>query len=320
MNLRAAVQTFIDAVYEHHDTKSWPHKYGMPYGAFNELTAALSKGKTMSKPLQDSAMLVSLNISKWTARKHDKAVSDEVDAKHSATKGGRFNKILIDPTALEHIDRIEGAARAYLYKVTFPWGDNGDRLLPAALFLEFASSIQTLRSEFDARTREFANEYPRLVQEARTRLGTLYDPADYPADVRSKFRFPAPSVTPVPSGADFRVDLNAEYVDSIKRDITERMNELQKGTVKECWARIRKVVAKIGELHEDSKIFDSVITNARELIDILPALNLTNDEELTRIATELQAILVPPDRLRQDKALKVDVSNKASAILAQMPA
>lgn len=275
----------------------------------------------MTNPLQDSAMLVTLTISQWTARKHDKSVSSEVDKAHGAKDGGRYNKLLIRKEALDPMSKVEGAARAYLYKMTHAWGNNGERLLPTALFLDFSQTMQQFRNEFDGRVRDFIAEYPLLVQEARTRLGTLYDPADYPISIREKFSFPAPAVTPVPSANDFRVNLNAEYVDSIKADITQRMHELQKDSLKQCWQRVRVVVSKMTERlgNEKSPIFDSLISNARELIDILPALNLTNDQELSDIATELQGILVPTDRLRNDKALRADVAAKADAILRKLP-
>lgn len=266
-------------------------------------------------------MLVTMTISQWTARKHDKSVSSEVDKAHGAKDGGRYNKLLIRKEALDPMSKIESAARAYLYKMTHAWGDNGERLLPAALFLDFSQTMQQFRNEFDGRVRDFIAEYPVLVQEARIRLGTLYDPADYPASIREKFSFPAPAVTPVPSANDFRVNLNVEYVDSIKADITQRMHELQKDSLKQCWQRVRVVVSKMTERlgNKKSPIFDSLIGNARELIDILPALNLTNDQELTDIATELQGILVPTDRLRNDKALRADVAAKADAILKKLP-
>lgn len=275
----------------------------------------------MNNPLQNSAMLVTLTVSRWTARKHDKTISAEVDKLHSAKDGGRYNKLLVRKEALDPMSKIEGAARAYLYKMTHAWGDNGERLLPAALFLDFSQTMQQFRSEFDTRVHEFITEYPTLVQEARVRLGSLYDPADYPADVRSKFGFPAPAVTPVPSANDFRVNLNKDYVDSIKADITERMNARQKDSLKQCWTRVRDVVSKMTERlgNEKSPLFDSLIGNARELVDILPALNLMDDPELNDIAAELQSILVPADRLRNDKRLRADTAAKADAILRKLP-
>lgn len=276
----------------------------------------------MSTSIQDSAMLVSLNISQWTARKHDKSVSSEVDQAHGAKDAGRYNKLLIRKEALEPMDKIASAARTYLYKMTLAWSDNGDRLLPAALFVdEFAPTMQKFRNDFDREVRNFVAEYPALVQEARVRLGTLYDPADYPTDVRDRFVFRPPSVMPVADANDFRVNLGNEYVDQIKADIRNQMAERQNDALKQVWTRVRKVVVKMVEQLGDEKgrIFDSVISNARDLIDILPALNLSGDQELNDIATELQSILVPPDRLRQDKRLRADTASKAEDILKKLP-
>lgn len=275
----------------------------------------------MKTPLQESAMLVSLNISQWTARKHDKSISAEVDTAHGAKDGGRYNKLLIDKSALDPIAKIESAARAYFYKVTHAWGDNGERMLPAALFLDFGQVISQYRSEFDARVRELIAKYPALQQEARVRLGTMYDPADYPADIRSKFNFPAPAVSPVASANDFRVKLNTEYVDSIKADIESRHSERENEIVKQCWTRMRLHLAKIIEVCENpkSKIFESLMDNPREYLVLLPALNLTNDPDLNRVAKELQNILVPADRLKQDKTLKADIAAKAAIVMAMLP-
>jgi hypothetical protein len=266
-------------------------------------------------------MLVSLNISQWTARKHDKSVSNEVDKAHNAKDAGRYNKLLIRKEALEPMEQIAAAARQHLYKVTFPWGDNGDRLLPAALFLEFAQTMQQFRNEFDTRVRAFATEYPTLVQEARVRLGTLYDPNDYPTDVRSKFVFNPVSVTPVPSASDFRVDLGQEQVEQIRAEITSRMEERQAGTRKECWTRLRTHVSKLSERLSDpkAKLFDSLVTNPQEFLEILPAMNLTGDQALAKAADELKQILVPVDRLRQDKRLRADIAARASEMLTRMP-
>jgi hypothetical protein len=275
----------------------------------------------MTNPLQDSAMLVTLTISQWTARKHDRSVSSEVDRNHGAKDGGRYNKLLIRKEALDPIAKVEGAARQYLYKMTLAWGDNGERLLPAALFMEFSQTMQQFRAEFDARVRDFVQEYPTLVQEARHRLGTLYDPQDYPSSIRDKFAFPPPAVTPVPSANDFRVNLNKEYVEQIRVDIQTAMEARQKDSLKQCWQRMHGVVSKMSERlgNEKSPIYDSLIENARELIQILPALNLSNDPELNRIAEELDGILVPPDRLRQDKRLRADTAARADEILKRLP-
>ncbi len=274
----------------------------------------------MSKPLTEHAMLASLNISQWSARKHDKSVTAEVDKAHAAKDGGRYNKLLIDKAALDPADKIASAARMHHYKVTMPWGDNGDRLLPATLFMDYTNTMRQFRTEFEARVAELVHDYPRLKTEARVRLGTMYDPNDYPSDIKDRFQF-STSFSPVPSANDFRVNLSAEHIEYIKADITAKLQSRQADAVKDVWDRVRKVVGKIHEQthDEDRRIFDSVIENARELIELLPALNLTNDPKLTAIEQDIRALLVPADRLRQDKRLRANTAKAADAILATLP-
>lgn len=272
--------------------------------------------------LQNSAMLATLTISQWTNRKHDKSVSKEVEQQHQAKDAGRYNKMLIDKAALDPISKIASAARMYHYKVTLPWGDNGDRLLPATLFMPYTDTMRQYKNEFAARVATFVRDYPLLVNDARTRLGTMYDAMDYPlaSDIADKFAIET-EFTPIPTAADFRVNLNQEYVDSIKTDITQKMAARQADAVKHCWQRIREVVEHLEErLSDKDKTFrDSLISNAVELIDILPALNITGDTELERTAAEVKAILVAPERLRADEGLRADTAARAAAILASLP-
>ena len=277
----------------------------------------------MTKPstLQDRAMLATLNISQWTNRKHDKSISEEVEKQHGATDAGRYNKLLVHKSSLEPINKIASACRIYHYKMTLPWGDNGDRLLPGALFTEYAKEIRGYKDQFHNAAAAFVVRFPSLVSEARTRLGSMYEASDYPdvSEMRARFAIET-SFSSVASAGDFRVELNEEYVNSIKREITERTENLQKDAVRHCWGRVRTVVSNIHErlADKDNKFKDSLIENARELIAILPALNITGDSELIAIETDVKALLLPPDRLRSDNTLRSETAQKAADILAKM--
>ena len=60
----------------------------------------------LTTPLSRKAVLVSVNISQWTARKLDREVTDEVNASHGAQKdAGRYNKLLLEKEALADPDR-----------------------------------------------------------------------------------------------------------------------------------------------------------------------------------------------------------------------
>lgn len=265
-------------------------------------------------------MLATLTISQWTARKFDRKVTTEVNKTHGAKDAGRFNKLLIAADALLPLSQVEGAARAHHYSVTLPWGNLGERLLPATLFMDYTETMGQFEREFLQRVDNLVKAYPQLVQDARQALGSLYDPADYPAEIRKRFSFGV-SFSPVPSANDFRVNLNAEFVESIKADITKQQTARQTEAAKHVWERVREVVEKIQEVcsKEKPRIFDSMIENAQQLVSILPALNINGDPELNRIAEQMKALIVPPDALRNSVTRRHAIAKSADQILASMP-
>src|SRR5574337_1339570 len=180
-------------------------------------------------------MLATLNIAMWTARKHDKRVSAEVETAHAARgDAGRYNKLLVDKAALAPIEQIAGAARQEHYRRTLAWGNNNERLLPGSTFMDYTQTMKQFRSEFEQRVQALVNDYPRLRQEARQRLGTMYDPADYPDEIASRFGFNI-SFMPVPSADDFRVNLNADAMEQIKTEATRAIEERVRDGVRQVY-------------------------------------------------------------------------------------
>lgn len=276
----------------------------------------------MNNILQDRAMLVSLTISQWTNRRHDKKASQQVEQANNAKQAGRFHKVLVSKDALEAIAKIASQARDFHYHLTMPWGNNGERLLPSTLFMKYTDAMSDFKLKFSVEVDRFVRDYPQLVADAQLRLGSLYNAADYPdsRSIRDRFGIHTDFV-PVPAAEDFRVQLNDEYVDKIRQEITSKVTQRQREAVYDCWRRVREVVEHIHErLADKDKVFrDTLISNAKDLVEILPALNFTNDENLNQIASEVNAILVAPERLRTDETLRSDVASKAADILARLP-
>src|SRR4051812_48829471 len=130
--------------------------------------------------LQEKAMLANLTIRAWSARKRDRDVSKEVETKHQAKDAGNFNKLLIDKDALKPIVSLTSTLRDMHYEMTLPWGDNGDRLLPSKMYFDYTRKMRNLRDQFDSAVNDFVAQYPTFKQNARKRLGSMYDPDDYP--------------------------------------------------------------------------------------------------------------------------------------------
>ncbi|WP_025915488.1 hypothetical protein [Herminiimonas sp. CN] len=270
--------------------------------------------------LQNRAMIANLNIRQWTARKHDRAVSLEVDATHSAQDGGRYNKLLIDKSALDPLAKHAGRIRDYHYTMTLPWGDNGDRLLPAKAYMDYTAAMRQFKSDNEALTKIFVVDYPQLVSAARQRLGTMYDAQDYPPadDIQSRFGLNV-SFLPVPDAKDFRVDVGNEALEEIKASIDATVAERQAGAVRECWQRLFDVVSKLETtMLKDKPVFrDSIVENVTELALMLPKLNITNNKELNDVCIRVMRDLhEPPGCLRRSYQARARVAQEAASILS----
>lgn len=273
--------------------------------------------------IQTRSMLIDLSISRWTAIKHDRKVSAEVDQTHAAKQGGRYNKYLIDKAHLAEIDRIANELRKYHYSRTLPWTDKGHRALPSDLFFEYQQELQRYKQQFQTAVADFVRIYPQLVQDARQRLGTMYRPEDYPqpSELFGMFDISL-DIAPVPDANDFRVDVAKEAQDEIRAQITKAVAERQAKMVSDCWTRMREVVGRIADQCSKEKpvIRDSLMDNARDLVSVLDALNVTDDPAITAARNDISdRVIVPLGQLRMAPTVRMRVATAAKEILERIP-
>lgn len=273
--------------------------------------------------IQNTAMLVSLSISSWGGRKQDKKVTAEVEAKHGAHDSGKFNKVLVGKALLEPINQIIGRARAAHYHSTLPWTDDGRRILPSKNFMGCTGELRTLKSEFESAVQNMIAQYPTEVQAARVRLGSMYDPGDYPdpSDIASRFAFIV-EFEPIPDAKDFRVDVSAEALSDLKDSVTHTVVLRQAKAMESCYSRLREVVSKVEQrLSIPDAIFkDSLIQNVKDECSIMDGLNITNDICLTDLVAEIHSqLIVPPQTIRNSPETRKRIAAAASQLLQRIP-
>lgn len=274
--------------------------------------------------LNDRALLVSLSISQWTARKLDKKATKEVaDNNRASTSAGRYNKSLLPLNdQLAHVHQKTGVIRDKFAKNTLPWGIDGTRILPSANYLQFMQDFRKEKSEWQYLVQNFLDNYDYLVAEAKRWLGDLYDEKDYPSkeSITNKFNMDM-AILPVPSN-DFRVELSSDELTRIQEELESRMTTVQQEAMSDCWHRLYKHVEHITEKLADPKgIFrDSMIDNAVETCDLLTRLNIAEDPNLEamRQAVESKLLGHHPDSLRNDPDLRQDAAEEARKIMDAM--
>jgi hypothetical protein len=290
----------------------------------------------MPSLLSQKALLASLSISQWSARKLDKKVTEEIHARnHAEPRAGRYNKLLIAKEGLQKVQHAAGEARTFHYAIAQPWMDDGARLLPSALFIDYANRIRDLKAEFHHAADEFASEYPIYVEDSKVRLGRLFSVADYPdpGDIRSSFAFDS-KILPCPDADDFRIDIAEEHAADIRADVEARLKQVLDDAMRDSVTRVVETVGhmaarlrayrpaeKRGERTEGA-FRNSLIGNVRELARLLPAFNLTGDPIPATISNRINAELCAydADDLRGDEVARHLIASRAESILADVQA
>jgi hypothetical protein len=156
----------------------------------------------------------------------------------------------------------------------------------------------------------------------------LFNAADYPAprEIRAKFKL-ATKTFPVPEADDFRSDvLDAETVEDIRRELGETNDAVMADAMKHTAQQITEVVGHMAEklngykkAGNSSRSFFSysLVENVRELAELLPAFNLTNDPGLDAVAKRIKKELCAEDAetLRNDDKVRKSVAKSADDIL-----
>jgi len=182
--------------------------------------------------IHSRALLVWLRISTWSARRYDKKVSAEVNARHNAsTDAGRYNKMLLpgDATAYKTLTALAGSIRLQHYSNTLAWSDEGWRLLPTANYATYTAWLRDQQREFSNALNTFASDYPTLRAQASRLLNGLYRDEDYPDthDLRTRFALSV-EYAPVPAQGDLRVDLGADQIALIESAMRFRPRKSQR--------------------------------------------------------------------------------------------
>lgn len=276
--------------------------------------------------ISNSAMLIELNISVWTAQRVDRKTSDKVtsDAKATADAGLFRKNLLAGTSARKEIADFAAQCRTWHNSQTLPWSDKGARLLPTSMFFDYSKDQSARRARFEFMVDKFLNDYPKLVQTANVHLGELFDPAEYPSvdEVRDKFAYKM-VFSPVPEAGDFRLDIGAQDLANLQSQYEDAYQTRLNDAMRTAWDKLHSMLTTMSEKlvepeGDTTKIFHTTfVSNAAELCSLLTHLNLTKDPELERARQQLERAIYGVDivDIRQNVATRADIKGQVDASL-----
>lgn len=294
----------------------------------NYETLTTAPAVTNVPTLTTSLRLLEISMSVWSGRKQDKQATADAASANNADKNilNTTKQLLGDCPELEAVRKFAANTRNFVYSSTTAWGDLGQRAFPMSRFPSLHKELDGLKQEFDRLVNEFLSVYEFRRSNAQAKLGSLYNPDEYPSaeSLRGRFRFTV-TFPPVPEANIFsQVQDEAErYLrDEYARVYTQRIDD----TMKEVFDRLHDALKHMVERldysgKEDKKRFhNTLIDNVRDLVGMLADFNITGESKLTTLHMQLdQALMgITAEALREDDHLRADTRAKVKTVLNNM--
>ena len=274
-------------------------------------------------------MLVKVSISQFAPVKTDQKITKDVALQHNSdVTMGNYKKSIVAKSAVETYSKLTGAIRNEYMRRTLPWTNEGDRILSQLGYLDFAEWIRREKHDWETAVGTFLANWESYVQDARARLNGAFNIDDYPSmnQLERKFEFRW-KVRPLPSASDWRVDLGAEEVSAIRQDIEADLQATVDIAVQDVYQRIKTVTSAMVtrlRLYDPAKpgehsFRDSLVGNVKDLLDILPSLNISNDPNIGKFYSDMHDLVrFDAKELRDNSFSRGEIANRAEAILTQL--
>ena len=283
--------------------------------------------------LSKKAMLIRVTVHRWRPVITDKKESSEITERNKAKRGrASARKRLVALADYAKLRNLEGQIKGVVDFKTLPWTDDGYRVLSSVGYMPLVSEVNTLKTawedEFNA---VFIAAYKELVKKQEADLGSMYHAEDFPpVEVIKKKSWIEVSIRPIPTGEDFRCEVGNTEIAKIRKQVEAESSTLFNGAMKAIWERFSVVVGRMAKrlanysIAEDGSVEhsfrDSLVTNITELLDVVPALNVTNDPVITQFAADIRKRLTAngAEVLRDDDKVRKATLAAAEDILAKM--
>jgi hypothetical protein len=199
--------------------------------------------------------------------------------------------------------------------LTLPFVEAGVRLIPRQLVGEFESRMSMLKDELASAVDELQQEWPRLKEAAAGRLGTLYNPDDYPDNLKDLFvvSWSYPD-TSVPS---YLMAIDASVYRREAARVAEKFEQAvelaEQGFVEEFSKLVSHLTERLTDTDGERKIFrDSSLESLREFFQRFHQMRLGGraGEQLEELIAEAQGIVagIAPQDLRESGSLRQTVA------------
>lgn len=260
--------------------------------------------------------LATITLRVFDPKRSDKtATTAAIEQTRADTTSGRFVKNIVRPEMLKPINTLMNEVRSYHYNVTVPWGATGLRKLHVDMLDDYFARMRQHRDKLNVLVDAFCKDYAANREEEKVRLAGMFNPMDYPPveNVRNSFEI----YVDIPS-----IPSDVVVSPEIAKELEEQGKRLEQEAHAEVTKRVSTVLqAMVKKLSDQKAIFrDSLVGNVKDLVDVLPSLNVLGDATIDDVCKEMKEKLatLDPDELRDNPVARMDAAETAKATLAKL--
>jgi hypothetical protein len=226
--------------------------------------------------------------------------------------------------AFRRLTSVRSRITSYWRGVSLPYVEPGVRLLRQADVPAFAHALEGFRDELREAEAQHSAAFDEVKADARRRLGRLFDPADYPPEVRGLFgvEWDFPSVEP-PS---YLMRVAPEVFEEERRRVQSRFEEAVRLAEQAFATEFGRLLSHLSErLTNDQtgerRVFrDSAVTNLTDFFARFQQLNVRSNPELDALVEEAQRLVrgVSPQDLRDSDSLRQQIAAEMARVRGQV--
>ena len=222
--------------------------------------------------------------------------------------------------AFRAVNAVKHEVVTYWRGVSLPFPEPGIRLIRQQDVSAVQVQLTTLKAELTEAVEQLDQQFEAMKATARERLGSLFNPTDYPDSLRSLFdvTWEFPNVEPPSYLQQLSPDLYRQESQRVSARFDEAVQLAETAFIEEMSRLVSHLTERInGSEDGQPKVFrDTAIENIREFFQRFRELNVHSSEQLDQLVEQSQRILsgVEPQALRDTAQLRQRVAGELSAV------
>ncbi len=276
--------------------------------------------------LKDRCVLVQMRRNMWQARAFDKSATETLEASAGVTKVGRYNKTLLKGNKdLKEVQQAFYKVYEYYKDHSLPWMSDGARIIPSAELLDFTAEVTRLKENCMALVSRLHDNWDAAVQEDANRMGSLFNPMDYPdADTMASLWDIRLVVMPISDGGDFRTEVSED----IKAALDAELQETEAMATEHCMKELLEPITAMAErlsvpVGEAGSVFrDTLVSNLKDAATRVKKLNINDNDTINSTCDRVLSVLsgVDAQTLRDVDGVRNSVASSMRALQKNLAA